>query len=624
MKKRFFSLILVLCLLLTSLPVYADVSATMIEQDIETDGSIQSNRWFTMFKDLIASTEGKKANGAKFYLVLESLRDSELKNQIGEVLDSDLDRMNRLDKYGLDQESIYDVMKKYFETFPADMEAVEADKAGPDGNLYAALYHDNAVKYSNYMLEFHKYLNELFATLPSEVRGPIRDWDAKGQGEIILYQSLLNIVIRTDLGIERYLDGKLKSRDLELLSVSEAMIVDDLENFAEADGLTDKEKEDIAEYAEMFVDFGNVILESCELNLKESGEIGNAFYLGKIIDVIRIDEDESKEDEITINVNPDGMTIYTAPEEGSGDKDYQDFDAFITGTSAGADWSVDKKDIVSIDENGLVTLLPEFVANPTAEQVSVRVRATIKGRDEYAEVILLISSPEALGFNEFLGAYISGYEDNTFRGENFVTREEMATMFTRVLTYDVKEYKKDADGVIVVDENNKRVPVYYEASDFPVPSFKDIDSDHWSYVYVERANQLGWFEADADGNFNPQVAIERGEIPVIMLMVWENEQMPVDKNGNHYIADVPTTHKNFDAIQAFYNMKIVGGFSDSTFRPNDQTTRNEIVIMINNIINRKENVLEKVEFTDTFDKHWAYADIVAATKEQLKINAITP
>jgi len=620
MKKRFFGLILVLCLLLTSLPVYADVSATMIEQDIDTDGSYQSNQWFTIFKDLITSTESKKANGAKFYLVLESLRDSELKNQIGEVLDSDLARKDRLDNYDLDQDSIYTVMSKYLETFPADMEAVEADKAGPAGNLYAALYHDDDVKYSNYMNEFHKYLNDMFATLPSAVKSPIKDWDAKGQGEIILYQSLLNIVIRTDLGIERYLDGKLKSRDLELLSVSEAMIIDDLENFAEADGLTDKEKEDIAEYAEMFVDLGNVILESCELNLKESGEIGNAFYLGKIIDVIRVRRDESKE--ISINVNPDGMTIYTAPEEGSGEKDYQDFDAFLTGTSLGVDWSVDKKDVVSIDENGLVTLLPEFVANPTAEQVSVRVRATIKGRDEYDEVFLFISSPEALGFNEFLGAYISGYEDNTFRGENFVTREEIATMFTRVLTYDVKEYEKDVDGKIIVDENNKRIPVYYAASDFPVPSFNDIDSDHWSYVYVERANQLGWFKADAEGNFNPQVAIERGEIPVIMLMVWENEEMPVDTNGNHYIADVPTTHENFDAIQAFYNMKIVGGFSDSTFRPNDETTRNEIVIMINNIINRKENVLEKVPFTDTFDEHWAYADIVAATKEQLKINSI--
>ncbi|MBI9014121.1 MAG: S-layer homology domain-containing protein [Clostridiales bacterium] len=622
MKKRIYSFILVLCLLLTSLPVYADVSTEMIEEDITTDGSYESNEWFSRFDNLIKAGVDKHANGVTFYYVLKSLDDGSLNSNVGTALSSDPIRAGRLAAYGLTQTKIKTIMEYYIGTFPASMDAVENDLNGPSGNLYAAIYHDNNVKYSDYMVRFNQYLNELFRQLPYQLQEPIGRWDKKGQGEIILYQSLLNIVIRTNLGIERYLDDNLQSRDLGLLSITNDMIADDLKRYASNGSLlSSTEEAEIDAYAQVFVDLGNVILDACQYNLEYNDQLENTFELGKIIEVIiedrRYSEDDPVDPEpVTISVNPNGETIFTRPEAGSLDRDSMDFNAFLTGIRAPVEWSVDKPEVVSIDRNGLVTITPEFLERPTDTLVSVTVKAKIQGRPEFDEVILFVSSPEALGGVEFLAPYISGYKDKTFKEFNNITRAEAATMFARILKLDIKEYKLDENGDQVL-ENNIPVPVYYEKADFAKPSFSDVDQNNWAYLYIETANDNDLFEGLTLDQFNPNQAMTRAEIAVMISNAWEALGIKDDPSAKHFIKDVTFKHWAFDAINRVYNNGIVDGFEDNTFRPESPITRGHIVSMMNTILKRDEYKLPDATFSDIPTDHKSYGTIEAATRHQI-------
>lgn len=619
MKKRLVSMMLVFCLILTVLPVYADVSVQMIEEDINTDGSYQSHRWFSIFKDLLPE---KAANKARLFIALSSLRDPVLQSQVSTVLNTDPTRKTRLAAYGLNATTIYQVMDYYLDTLPLDSAQMDALEFTPKVNLYADLYHDKELKYSNYMVDFHVYLNNLFDRLPYQVQAPITLWDRQNQGEIILYQSLLNIIIRTKLGTENYYDGSLVSRSLGLFTVTEAMIANDLKNYASSTGpLTSSEEIAIDEYAKMFTDFGNVILESIELNLETSGQLNSIFEIGKDINVIRSFSDFSEDDPdpITINVNPDGQTIQSAPQPG--EKSSQDFDEFLTGYSGPVDWSVSRPDLVNIDSDGLLTLASTFPDDPE-EIYSVRVRATIRGRSEFAEVFVFIESPEALGFTEFYGPYISGYEDGTFREFNNITRAEAATMFTRVLQFDVKSYEKDENGAFVLSPENQRIPVYVTADDYETPSYNDVNKNNWAYSYIEIAKENKLFDGIVNGKFEPNKAMTRAEIAVLITNAWDALGIKEDLVPRHYVSDVTTTHWAFDSIVRVYNYGIVTGYEDNTFRPDESITREHIVLMINKVINRKVALVNEASFSDIPTDHSSFGHIEAATKEQVKINNI--
>lgn len=105
------------------------------------------------------------------------------------------------------------------------------------------------------------------------------------------------------------------------------------------------------------------------------------------------------------------------------------------------------------------------------------------------------------------GGYITGYEDNIFRGNNNITRAEFVTMLVRFIKVE------DADC-----------------------SFTDVPKTHWAYSYIATAAANEWLTGYEDGTFRPEQAISRAEAMAIINRVLER-----GVNADGLLAN----HKNF-------------------------------------------------------------------------------
>ena len=623
--RKIMGVFLVMCMLFTMVPIYADdVSEEKVIEIPETDGSSSSEKWFKMFDSLL---DDKINNGDDFYEVLDSLRDAKLEDQI-EVVFNALPEENQklLSKYGFNTAKIHDVMEDYFDSYPDTMTDVALDAVRPNPNIYSEIFHDEDLLYGKYMVKFQDYLYTRFLSLPSKIKDSYTDWDVRGVGEIHLNQDILNSFIEDEIFfiVDDRVNGVV-TKNMYARPILEDIVRVKIKSFTNntiSDG-------DADEFAKMYYLLANVMLESAEANLKDTNKLDKAIALARFVDLVddrRIDPEDDPDpvEDPSILIVPDLGTIYYNPDTGSGESDELQYDVVVGDSNSDVVWSINNDgDIVTIDSSGNVQLNPEYIPNAEDSQINFTITAKLEDDTTIRDTARLELVINPLGAPDFLGAYITGYEDQTFRGKNAVTREEMVTMFVRVMKFDIKGYEEDANGTLKLNANNLPIPIYYDKTDFMVPSYNDVAGNDWSYLYVEIAKEKGWFPADEKGNFNPKTPIKRGEIPMVMIKVWNELEIPVDQLAKHYVKDVPLDHEYFHAIQAFYNEKIVTGYEDGTYRPEDVTTRNEIVSMINKIINRPKSLLGISRFSDVAIDHWALGDIEAATQIQLITQTIT-
>ena len=83
--------------------------------------------------------------------------------------------------------------------------------------------------------------------------------------------------------------------------------------------------------------------------------------------------------------------------------------------------------------------------------------------------------------------------------------------------------------------------------------YKDIDSSHKLYKYLDEAKEKGIFvEAEY---FNPEESITRGQFAAIIVRAFG---IPIDKSGPVF-ADVPVDHTFFGEIMTLKNLGVVNG-----------------------------------------------------------------
>lgn len=84
-------------------------------------------------------------------------------------------------------------------------------------------------------------------------------------------------------------------------------------------------------------------------------------------------------------------------------------------------------------------------------------------------------------------------------------------------------------------------------------------------------------------------------------------------------SDVPSTHWAYSAIASAAEKGWINGYSDGTFRPDNNITRAEAVTLTNAVLNRicdeefvAEHIDEVLTFNDLPSTHWAYGAIMEA------------
>lgn len=94
---------------------------------------------------------------------------------------------------------------------------------------------------------------------------------------------------------------------------------------------------------------------------------------------------------------------------------------------------------------------------------------------------------------------VTGYEDNTFRGDNPITRQELMVMTVRYLDY---------------------IWVEPASADNAVASFTDAKKiGKWAREYVDEVRRIGLVEGDEAGRFNPEKTATRAEIATMTVRI---------------------------------------------------------------------------------------------------------
>ena len=141
--------------------------------------------------------------------------------------------------------------------------------------------------------------------------------------------------------------------------------------------------------------------------------------------------------------------------------------------------------------------------------------------------------------------------------------------------------------------------------------FSDIGTDRWYTRPVRALASLGAILGYSDGTFRPEENITRAEFVTIA------SRFSTLLEGEVRFSDVSGTSwaRNYIASACAHGW--VSGYPDGTFRPNGNITRSEAVQVLNSMLGRSPDayvsaIYYTVEFDDVARTHWAYAQICEA------------
>ena len=187
-------------------------------------------------------------------------------------------------------------------------------------------------------------------------------------------------------------------------------------------------------------------------------------------------------------------------------------------------------------------------------------------------------------------AYIVGYPDGNVKPGGNITRAEVATIFFRLLTEDVRT-----------------------ANSTQSNSLSDVSRGQWFNHAVSTLSSMGIVKGHNDGTFAPNAPITRAEFAAIAARF-------DDKNTNtsSKFTDI-ASHWAKNEIGIAANKGWINGYPDGTFRPNQYITRAEAMTLVNRVLNRlpenSSDLLDSmIKWPDNSDASaWYYLAVQEAT-----------
>ena len=177
--------------------------------------------------------------------------------------------------------------------------------------------------------------------------------------------------------------------------------------------------------------------------------------------------------------------------------------------------------------------------------------------------------------------YINGDEYGNFNPDKAITRAEMAAIIARIT----------------------RVHGQY-------PDFTDVPESAWYRNNVRDVAYAGFFDGYDGGKFNPDGYITRAEAAAVISRVF-----PGRGDGKSPFSDsVPAWAEPY--VAAVAKDGIMNGYDDGTFRPQNNITRAETAVML-------DNVIKNIHLYDTDIKDKTYEGNLVIVWDNLTAKNIT-
>ena len=187
-------------------------------------------------------------------------------------------------------------------------------------------------------------------------------------------------------------------------------------------------------------------------------------------------------------------------------------------------------------------------------------------------------------------AYIVGYPDGNVKPGGNITRAEVATIFFRLLTEEVRT-----------------------ANSTQSNSLSDVTRGQWFNHAVSTLSSMGIVKGHNDGTFTPNAPITRAEFAAIAARFDDKNTDTSSK-----FTDI-ASHWAKNEIGIAANKGWINGYPDGTFRPNQYITRAEAMTLVNRVLNRlpenSSDLLDSmIKWPDNSDASaWYYLAVQEAT-----------
>ena len=149
---------------------------------------------------------------------------------------------------------------------------------------------------------------------------------------------------------------------------------------------------------------------------------------------------------------------------------------------------------------------------------------------------------------------VTGYDDNTFKPDDCMTRAEFITVINKILGSE--------------DESAKYIP--------------DISRDDWYYHEIRKAVKLGIVQGDEQGYIYPNAPITREEAVVILGRAFKIKNAYTIKTSSTDAYAISKWARG--EFYAAVNYGYISGYEDQTLRPQGTITRAEVITIISRII----------------------------------------
>ena len=224
-------------------------------------------------------------------------------------------------------------------------------------------------------------------------------------------------------------------------------------------------------------------------------------------------------------------------------------------TNKDVEWTSSNTDVATVDTTGKVKAIS------TGSAI-----ITVKTKDgaKVGTCNVTVKNPIAINdinkhwaestITDFISnGYINGYQDNTFRPNNSITRAEFIKIFNKYFGLNKKSGK----------------------------TFKDT-STHWAKDEIDIAVTYGVINGYPDNTFKPNEPITREQAAKIISNYKKIEDDNYDKLNKYKDAtNVSTWAKN--SVEGVLEQGYMNGYSDNTFRPKNNITRAEAVVTLSRI-----------------------------------------
>ena len=168
--------------------------------------------------------------------------------------------------------------------------------------------------------------------------------------------------------------------------------------------------------------------------------------------------------------------------------------------------------------------------------------------DEFIDLEKVSWATDAIEFVKEKG-WLTGRTKNTYEPNGYLTRAEAATIIARILELECTHTNETL--------------------------YRDVNS-HWAKSQINALTKTGLIKGYEDKTFRPDSYITREEIAKILYTLQEKEE----PQKNITFSDVGRERWSYEYVVSLASSKILKGYEDGTFRPENYITRAEMAVIL--------------------------------------------